>query len=192
MHIVLIADSFPPDHNSAAVQLRDLAREFVSQGIQVTVLLPCSPKKSYFSITDVEGYTVVRLKAPKTKDVSNIKRAINEILMPFAMLRSLRKIPNLNIENWDNIIWYSPSIFHGPLIHFLKSRLKVKTYLIIRDIFPDWAVDLGIIRWGLPYLFFKLVANYQYSLANIIGVQTSGNLVYFSKWSDSKSRKLRF
>ena len=38
MHILLIADTFPPARNSAAVQLRDLAKEMVIQGHKLTVL----------------------------------------------------------------------------------------------------------------------------------------------------------
>jgi hypothetical protein len=35
---------------------------------------------------------------------------------------------------------------------------------------------------GLPYKFFKAVANYQYSVADVIGVQTPGNEAYFENW----------
>jgi glycosyltransferase involved in cell wall biosynthesis len=52
--------------------------------------------------------------------------------------------------------------------------------LIIRDIFPEWAVDMGLMGRGLPYKFFKAVANYQYSVADVIGIQTQGNLAYFA------------
>ena len=38
MKLVLIADTFPPLRTSGAVQLRDLAREFVRQGQDLTVL----------------------------------------------------------------------------------------------------------------------------------------------------------
>ena len=43
MRIALIADTFPPLRTSGAVQLRDLAREFVRQGHALTVLLPRPP-----------------------------------------------------------------------------------------------------------------------------------------------------
>ena len=40
MRVALIADTFPPLRTSGAVQLRDLAREFVRQGHELTVMLP--------------------------------------------------------------------------------------------------------------------------------------------------------
>jgi glycosyltransferase involved in cell wall biosynthesis len=99
--------------------------------------------------------------------------------MPFAMLRQFRKSP-LASERWDGVVWYAPSIFHGPLASALKNRSGCKGYLIIRDIFPEWAVDMGLMGRGLPYRFFDAVARYQYSVADVIGVQTPGNRTYFA------------
>ena len=63
----------------------------------------------------------------------------------------------------------------------LKIENKCKSYLILRDIFPQWAVDLGLIKsYGLPYYFFKRVERYLYSTADFIGVQTPANLKYFN------------
>jgi len=42
---------------------------------------------------------------------------------------------------------------------------------------------------GLPYRFFKAIARYQYAVADIIGVQTAGNLKYFEGWSRGVGRK---
>ncbi|NJR72443.1 MAG: glycosyltransferase family 4 protein, partial [Gammaproteobacteria bacterium] len=69
--------------------------------------------------------------------------------------------------------------FFGPLAHILKKKSKCKSYLIIRDIFPEWALDLGLIKRGLPYSFFKMIARYQYAVADTIGVQSMGNRSYF-------------
>lgn len=69
------------------------------------------------------------------------------------MLRNLLKSP-LADEQWDGVVWYSPSIFHGPLVRYIKNKSKCKSYLIIRDIFPQWAADIGLLRkGGLVYLF---------------------------------------
>ena len=130
MHILLIADTFTPARNSAAVQLRDLATEIVIQGHKLTILLPSSDISENFNESDEHGYKIIRLKTPRLKDQKLIIRAINEFLMPFAMLIRLR-LSHIKISNLQGIIWYSPSIFHGPLVAFLKKKHKVKPYLII-------------------------------------------------------------
>jgi glycosyltransferase involved in cell wall biosynthesis len=88
------------------------------------------------------------------------------------------------------VVWYAPSIFHGPLASALKKSSGCKGYLIIRDIFPEWAVDMGLMGRGLPYLFFDAVARYQYSVADVIGVQTPGNRGYFEQWQQQSGRAL--
>ena len=190
MRIALIADTFPPLRTSGAVQLRDLSREFVQQGHSLTVMLPTAGLNTPWSLEDCDGVQVLRLRAPKTKDINYVSRTINEFLMPFAMLRNLRRSP-LAQERWDGVVWYAPSIFFGPIAHALKKASACTGYLIIRDIFPEWAADMGLMGRGLPYRLFKAVANYQYSVADVIGIQTQGNQAYFADRPNSRIEVLQ-
>ncbi len=73
-------------------------------------------------------------------------------------------------------MWYSPTIFLGPMVRALKRECGCRGYLILRDLFPDWAVDAGILRKGLVYRAFKHVERGQYAAADVIGVQTAANI----------------
>ena len=189
MRIALIGDAFPPLRTSGAVQMRDLSLEFVKQGHQPTVMLP-SPELDYaWHIEDWNGGQTLRLKAPKTKDTGYIRRTIGEFLMPFAMLRNLRSSPVAE-QRWDGIVWYSPTIFWGPLVKSLKQSSACRGYLIIRDIFPEWAVNIGLMGRGLPYRFFKIIEQFQYSIADVIGVQTPANIAYFKKLSSQSNQRV--
>lgn len=189
MKIALVADTFPPLRTSGAVQLRDLTREFVQQGHQITVMLPDASLRSACRLEEFEGAQVLRLRTMRTKDVNYVRRTVNEVLMPFAMIRNLRKSSLANAK-WDGVVWYSPSIFHGPLVKKLKAQSRCGGYLVLRDIFPEWAVDMGLMARGLPFRFFRSMARYQYSLANTIGVQTPGNEVFFNDWKQRPGRQL--
>ena len=189
MRIALIADTFPPLRTSGAVQLRDLTREFMRQGHSLSVLLPAPDQSEPWKLEEFDGAKVLRLKAPRTKDIGYVRRTLAELAMPFAMLHNLRKSP-LAKERWDGVVWYAPSIFHGPLVSSLKKSSACKSYLIIRDIFPEWAVDMGLMGRGLPYRFFDAVAKYQYSVADVIGVQTPGNQRYFKPWLERPGQRL--
>jgi glycosyltransferase involved in cell wall biosynthesis len=68
--------------------------------------------------------------------------------------------------------------------------LRARTYLILRDIFPEWAVDLGLVRRGPVYLVFKAIAALQYAVADVIGVQTPSNLAYLSGWARPLRRRI--
>ena len=182
VRIALLADVFPPLRSSGAVQLRDLAAELGSQGHDVTVLVASPGLRRPWQIEKLGAVTVVRLAAPRTKDVGLIRRAFAELLMPFSMRRNLHRSP-LGGVKWDGIVWYSPSIFLGPLANALKTTSGCRGYLIVRDIFPEWAVDMGLMGRGLPYRLLKFVANYQYEVADVIGIQSPGNRGYFERWT---------
>ncbi len=142
MRIVLIADTFPPLRNSGAVQLRDLSREFVRQGHELTVLLPAADIDDSWVIERIDGVQVLRLKAPKTKDINYVSRTIGEFLMPYAMCRNLSKSP-FSAQKWDGVVWYAPSIFHGPLANSLKKEAVVKATLSFGIFFQN-----GLSTWA--------------------------------------------
>jgi len=187
MRLVLIADAFPPMRSSAAAQLWDLSTEMVRQGHRLTVLVPSPGLDRAWGIEEMDGIQVVRLNAPRTKDIGYLRRTVSELMLSFVMAWNLRKIP-LAAEQWDGVIWYSPTIFLGPLARFLKRRGACRGYLIVRDIFPEWAVDLGLLKRGAVYRFFKWIEHYQYSVADVIGVQTPANIPYFDRWAHAGRR----
>ena len=152
-------------------------------------MLPEASMDEIWREESLDGARILRLRAPKTKNIGQVRRTLAEVAMPFAMLRALKRSPFSDMK-WDGVIWYSPSIFHGPLVKELKRTSECKGYLIIRDIFPQWALDMGLIKHGLLYRFFDAIARYQYSVADIIGVQSPGNLCYFDKWTASSGGTL--
>jgi glycosyltransferase involved in cell wall biosynthesis len=181
MRIALVSDASIPGRTSAAIQLWDLSHELVRQGHEVTLFLPSSDITRPWSVCEFDGIKILRLRAPKTKDLSYGYRVINEWLMPHLMKRNLRNSP-FAYSLWEGVIWYSPSIFHAPFVKLLKSNSRCSAYLILRDIFPDWAADLGLMRRGIAYRFLKGIAQQQYALADTIGVQSPNNLTFLEGW----------
>ena len=177
MRIAIVADTFPPLRTSGAIQLRDLTREFTAQGHEVIVMVASPDIGPPYLIEAHGNATVLRLKAPRTKDISYFKRTINEFFAPFAMRRHLKQSPLANVQ-YEAIIWYSPTISLGPIVKTLKHLSGCPSYLIIRDIFPQWAADMGLMSRGIAYQILSRVARFQYSVADVIGVQTPGNLAF--------------
>lgn len=175
MRILIIVDTYVPARISGALQMHDLALEFIRQGHYPTVVVPATDMNCAWKLEHVDGVEVLRVKALETKDVGHVRRTIAELLLPFSLLRGLFQ-SSLTGEHWEGIVWYSPTIFLGPMVHLLKRRHGIKGYLILRDLFPDWAADTGIMRRGLVYRFFKRIERYQYGVADVIGVQTPANI----------------
>ena len=188
-HIALIVSAYPPLNISGAVQLRDLSQEFVRQGYCTTVMVPTYDIERPWKLENIDGVQVLRLKTPKIRDIGYVRRTLGELVLSFMMLRNIQKSPLSNMI-WGGIVWYSPTIFFGPLVKVLKKKCECQSYLIVRDIFPEWAADLGLMSRGIIYKFFKVIERYQYSVANVIGVQTAANLPYFDKWAKKDGRRI--
>jgi glycosyltransferase involved in cell wall biosynthesis len=169
--------------------MSDLAQELLRQGHDPVVIVPSVDLYSAWTIELQNKVEVLRLVGPRTRGKGYMLRTISELLLPLLMLRALRKSPHRDTK-WDLIAWYSPTIFFGPLIWALKRASKCHTYLILRDIFPEWAHDLGLIGKGPVFQFFKTIANFQYGIADTIGVQTPSNLTYLTQWSKTPARRL--
>lgn len=189
MRLAIVTDAYPPLRSSGAVQLRDLSRELVRQGHDVSVLVAAADLDAPWRVHESDGVRIVRLRTPRNKDVGLVRRTLAETAMPFLMLRRLRQSP-LSRDRWDGVIWYSPTIFLGPVASALRRYGGCRSYLIVRDIFPEWMVDMGLMGRGLPYWYFRTVARYQYSVADVIGIQTPGNAGYFSEWVGKPGRDL--
>ena len=174
MRLLIIVDIFVPARTSGALQMRDLVCEMRMQGHLPTVVVPAPELLVPWRIDIVQGVDVLRVRTLQAKDVNKVQRVLAEWLLPYALLRGLRRSPLADIR-WDGIVWYSPTIFLGPMVKALKRRWGCRGYLILRDLFPDWAVDAGILRKGLIYRFFKRVERQQYAVADVIGVQTQAN-----------------
>lgn len=189
MRIALVTIHYPPLRSSCAVQMRDLANELVRQGHEPVIITPSERIRQACEIEFQNGVEIVRVLSSPILDESYFRRAINEVLLPVFMWFRLRKYGFL-FDRFDGVVWYSPSICFGLLIWILKRASKCKSYLILRDIFPEWAVDLGLMKKGPVYYFFKLIAKFQYFVADIIGVQTPSNLEYLGVWAKQTNKKL--
>jgi glycosyltransferase involved in cell wall biosynthesis len=189
LQIAVISTDYPPLRTSAAVMLRDLAQQFAALGHRPVVIVPSLTSDQPWTVERLEGIEVLRVAAPPTRASTHIRRAIAEMWLPFAMLRNVRNSP-FRSAKWDLLVWYSPPIFFGPLIWALRRASGARTYLILRDIFPEWALDLGLIKKGPSYLLLKAFAAFQYAIADTIGVQTESNQSYLPNWTKSPRRQI--
>ncbi|WP_460456602.1 glycosyltransferase family 4 protein [Arenimonas alkanexedens] len=174
MTILVVMDVYVPSRISAALLMRDFVRELREQGHNPVVLVPSEGLDKPVLVETLDGTPVIRVAAPRTKDVGKVRRALAEWWLPRALLRGLARSPYAN-QAWDGVVWYSPTIFLAPLVTTIKRRHGCRSYLILRDLFPDWALDAGLLRNGPVYRYFKRVERGQYAAADVIGVQTPAN-----------------
>jgi hypothetical protein len=178
---VILVDSFKPKNNSAAVMIDELALHMSSVNKICVITEDSNQKKPYTLEKLNKNYFVLKLKTFK-RPRPNSLRGISELINPYIMISIFIIYGLKNKISSKKFIWYSPSIFYSPFIKFYKNKNNARTYLILRDLFPLWMVDLGLLKKDS---FVHKILNYfekkQYSLADSIGVQIDSNIPIVKK-----------
>ncbi|MFA0485993.1 glycosyltransferase family 4 protein [Vibrio sp. 10N.222.55.B11] len=186
MHLALIIDDYLPHSTRVAAKMfHELAKQFVHMGHQVTVITPAVEQKSQLEISEYDGVTVWRFSSGAIKDVGKVKRAINETLLSTKAWRAISN--NVAPDTFDGVIYYSPSIFFGNLVKKIKSRCQCPSYLILRDLFPQWVIDAGIVKQGSAIeRYFRFFEAQSYQQADTIGLMSEKNLELFNDLTDGR------
>lgn len=181
MRICIVVDDYLPlSKKVAGKMMHDLAVEFLSRGHKVTVITPDSGLKKKFEISKLDGVTVCRFHSGEIKNVSMLKRAINETLLGYWAWKFCKSYLNENPH--DLIVYYSPTIFWGTLIRKLKKMWGIPSYLVLRDFYPQMFFDEGLISEHSPIgYYFKFFEWLSYRAADTIGIESPKNLEWFSK-----------
>ncbi len=188
MKILIVVVYYPPNTTSAAQMMRDLAREFTRQGHSVTVVTPSDSVKEATRVIQEDGVLVARVRTGNMKSAGRVLRLWRESRLSANIWSNARKFFRENPS--DLIVFYSPTIFFGDLVKRLRNLWNCPSYLVHRDLFPQWAVEAGILREGsMLHRYLRRKELIQYAAADVIGVEAPGNLDYFKRTLNGQSDK---
>lgn len=180
MKLALIIDDYLPDSTRVGAKMfHELAVQLVQQGHQITVITPVPDPSYIVKCESIDGVDIWRFRSGKIKDVSKAKRAMNETMLSFRAWSAIKD--KVKENTFDGVVYYSPSIFWGYLVYKIKERCSCPSYLVLRDMFPQWVIDAGMLRSGsLLHRYFRFFENYSYKQADCIGLMSDKNLQEFS------------
>ncbi len=187
MKIAIFSEYFEHDNNSAGRHMSDLTLEICNHADNVDVysLFNHSEKEGINWPKNVNIYSLEM--NPLSKSKSFKRRFFSELSISFKALLKILKMGKLRY--YDAVIWYSPTIFWAPIIYIIHKKKNIKKYLILRDIFPQWAVDLEILKENsFKHKILKSFEHFQYSVADTIAIQTEANIRYFDKNESFKDK----
>lgn len=186
MKLALIIDDYLPDSTRVGAKMfHELALELIASGHKVTLITPAVGQGSSFVEEDIDGVNVWRFRSGSIKDVGKVTRALNETLLSFKAWHAIKH--KVQSDSFDGVIYYSPSIFFGGLVSKIKQVCKCPSYLVLRDLFPQWVVDAGMIRAGsLIERYFRFFEHYSYRQADVIGLMSEKNIEVFNQANDAR------
>ena len=181
MRLALLPDEYLPNGTRVhAKMFHELAHELQNRGHKPIIITPGDPEQSTKLVEEVyDGIEVWRFRTGRTRGVGKLKRALNESFLSINAWRAIKnKIRN---DPFDACINYSPTIFFGPLARRLKKH-GAYIYLILRDMFPQWVIDQGMIREdSIIARYFRFFERLNYQVSDCIGVMSEANLRLFNQ-----------
>lgn len=157
----------------------DLVRGLRDEGHKITVIGPYekreNKKTSYFKKEEIQ---FLQIKIDNITKVNAIKKGISILTLEHNYLKAIKKyIPD---EQFDLILYTTPPITFEKVIRYLKNKnSEATTYLLLKDIFPQNAVDLGYLKKnGLIYRYFRMKEKRLYLQSDQIGCMTKNNVDY--------------
>lgn len=159
----------------------DLLREFRKNGHEVYVISPVERKqKQKTHLIEETGATILKLKIGNTQKTNIIEKGISTVLLEPTFILGIKKYFS-NVK-FDLILYSTPPITFCNAIEYVKKRDHAKTYLLLKDIFPQNAVDMGMLSKtgvkGLIYKFFRQKEKKLYEISDAIGCMSEANVEY--------------
>jgi glycosyltransferase involved in cell wall biosynthesis len=173
-----------PDIKENSSMYTDLTQEFVYRGHEIYVAVANGPDKT---LLNKEGsVNVLRVRTLELYDTSIIKKGFANILLPYQISNAIFK--RLKGARFDAVIVPTPPITYLSTVKKLKKRFNPSVYLILRDIFPQNAKDLGIIKNSLLFNYFRRKEKKLYEISDFIGCMSLGNVKYIVQHNPEVNR----
>jgi len=195
MRILLITDSYPPEIRSASHLMYELANELNSRGHKVVVVtswpeynLSSDQQTENFSESMVQdGVQVIRCRSLPHHNVNFILRGIAQLTLPRIYRRALLRHHS---DDFDVTLVYSPPLTLASLGITMKRRAGIPFILNVQDVFPQNAIDLGVLRNPLLVAMFRWMERRAYRRAEKILVHSEGNRKFLATQFPDRSHKL--
>lgn len=160
----------------------DLINELLLQGHSVTSVFADSGCEK--NSVEIDGeYKSIRIKVANQFGVNIIKKALVLLTLESKFKKAIKK--HLKNEEFDLVLYATPPITLAGVVKYCKEKFKAKTYLMLKDIFPQNAVDLGMLRKnglkGFIYRYFRGKEKKLYKFSDKIGCMSQGNVDYLLK-----------
>jgi len=180
VHILFLSNYWPPEIGASAHLTFELGETLAGFGHRVTVVtglpsynvtaLPPQYCGRWLCEEESAGMRVLRVMAPDTSRGSKLKRGLGHLMV--APLYASRA---LVAQDVDLVFTVSPPLPMALAAWATARRLGVPYCLSVQDLFPQNAVDLGLLRNRAAIRTFEAMERFAYRTAGAVTVISAGN-----------------
>lgn len=190
MNILFLTMAQMLDINSNGIYT-DLMRKFSEEGHEIYIASPLQRRvKLNTHIRNNANVHILGIKTLNVTKTNVIEQGIGQILLEHQFKYAINKY--WNTVHFDLILYSTPPItFTNVIKHLKKQNHGVTTYLLLKDIFPQNAIDIGLLTKkgvkGLLYQYFRNKEKELYRISDFIGCMSPANVEYLLKHNPSIS-----
>ncbi len=159
----------------------DLLRTFIRRGHRVCCVSPVEKRRGQATHLVEDGENrILRLRIGNTQKVGLIEKGISTLMIEPLFISGIKRY--FSDVTFDLVLYATPPVTFARVIRYIKKRDGAESYLMLKDIFPQNSLDLGLLSrsgWrGLVYRYFKSKERKLYALSDRIGCMSEANRDY--------------
>lgn len=162
----------------------DLLREFRKNGHRVFCISPVEKRtKQEERVISFGDDRILKLKIGNTQKVNLLEKGISILRIESLFIRGIKQY--FADVKFDLVLYATPPVTFAKVIRFVKKRDGARSYLMLKDIFPQNSVDLQMLKMsgprGLIYRYFRRKEKILYAISDRIGCMSQANVEYVLK-----------
>ena len=184
MNIIFLTLSKIVDIEASGIY-HDLMRKFRDEGHHVYIVSPCERRMGKETcLINENGVKILNVKTLNIRKTNIVEKGIGTLLIERQFRQAIKRY--LGDVRFDLITYSTPPITFTNVVKYLKKRNPhAISYLLLKDIFPQNAVDIGMFgeKSIFNWYFRKKEVNL-YKISDYIGCMSPANVEYLLKHND--------
>ena len=160
----------------------DLMRKFRDEGHEVYIVSPRERRyNEYTTLTENHGVQILGVRTYNLIKTNIIEKGIGQVLLQRQFIKAIDKW--LASVKFDLVLYTTPPItLNGVVKHLKQQQPTAMSYLMLKDIFPQNAVDISILNKtgikGLLFRYFRRKEKELYKVSDYIGCMSPANVKF--------------
>ena len=159
----------------------DLLRKFQEEGNTIHIVSPNERrerKNTEFLIN--KQLHLLKVKTFNIQKTNLLEKGLATLSIEYQYLFAIKKY--FKTTKFDLVLYSTPPITFSKVINYVKKRDGAYSYLLLKDIFPQNAVDMKMLKKnGVIHKYFLNKEKKLYQLSDKIGCLSEANLEYLKK-----------
>lgn len=159
----------------------DLLRDLQNKGNKIFVVSPLERRLKLNTNLSITEYSqILNVKTLNIQKTNLLEKGLATLAIEYQYLFAIKKY--FKEVKFDLIIYSTPPITFFKVINYIKKRDSAISYLLLKDIFPQNAIDLKLFRKnGIIHNFFLKKEKQLYAISDYIGCMSQANVDYLKK-----------